>query len=217
MRKLIILLALMLSGCVSVETTTTAFFVDTYSPSGSVAVVSEDIGAYNGVEFATYRKQAEAKLTAAGYEVVEDPQKAKYVAMLSYGIDNGTNTTISIPQYGKTGGATYHSTGSVTGLINNSLYSGQYRSTTVKEPTYGYLGSVDINQKVYNRFLTMTIFEVLGPTGPYNEIYRAVTVSEGTCSSIAGVYPALLDGIFKGFPGKSGRPKTSSYPLNGSC
>ena len=118
-----LLMIVIVTGCGSpyVATSNTAFFVDTYSSKGSisvvsvVSVVSAEAGVNSSLKFAAYKRKFESKLLGVGYQIEKDPNKAGYIALVAFGIDDGKTSTVSTSIFGQTSGGTTYSSGTVYG------------------------------------------------------------------------------------------------------
>ena len=112
-----LLIIVIVTGCGSpyVATSNTAFFVDTYSSKGSISVVSAEAGVNSSLKFAAYKRKFESKLLGVGYQIEKDPNKAGYIALVAFGIDDGKTSTVSTSIFGQTSGGTTYSSGTVYG------------------------------------------------------------------------------------------------------
>lgn len=112
-----LLMIVIVTGCGSpyVATSNRAFFVDTYSSKGSISVVSAEAGVNSSSKFAAYKRKFESKLLGVGYQIEKDPNKAGYIALVAFGIDDGKTSTVSTPIFGQTSGGTTYSSGTVYG------------------------------------------------------------------------------------------------------
>ena len=65
LRIFTLVVAAIITGCASerVVTDNTAFFVDAYSPRGSISVVSGEASVNTSLEFATYKRKFESRLS----------------------------------------------------------------------------------------------------------------------------------------------------------
>lgn len=112
-----LLMIVIVTGCGSpyVATSNRAFFVDTYSSKGSISVVSAEAGVNSSSKFAAYKRKFESKLLGVGYQIEKDPNKAGYIALVAFGIDDGKTSTVSTSIFGQTSGGTTYSSGTVYG------------------------------------------------------------------------------------------------------
>ena len=199
-----LLLMAVLAGCSTsrVVSNNTAFYVDNYSPRGSITVVSGETEVNNSLEFAAYKKKFESRLSMAGYAIEKDPDKADYIALVAYGIDDGNTSTVSTPIFGQTGGGTTYSSGTVSSSSSSASYSG----TSYTMPTYGVVGSSTGSVTKYNRAIALDIVDAKSfKDGKPKKVYEGRTKSTGSCSVIVEVFDEMLEAMFTDFPGENGR------------
>lgn len=217
MRKLLVLATclLFLSGCMSfVRTTTTNFHAQGHEQRGAVLVVAADAEANNSLEFSHYKKRVEQKLATVGYTIANTPEKADFIALIAYGIDNGKTSIVSTPIIGQTGGGTTYSSGTVYGYGGSASYSG----SSYTMPTYGVVGSSTSSRTEYTRAVALDIVDAHSiKSGKPAKLYEIRAKSTGSCSSINGVFDSILEAMFKSFPGESGKSQTIDVPWDGSC
>jgi hypothetical protein len=216
LRIITLLMVAIITGCATprVVTNNTAFFVDSYSPRGSISVVSGDVDLNNSLEFAAYKKKFEAQLSVAGYTIEDDPNKADHIALVAYGIDNGKTSTVSTPIFGQTGGGTTYSSGTVYGAGGSANYSG----TGYTMPTYGVVGSSTGSATTYNRAIALDIVEASSfKAGTPKKVYEGRTKSKGSCSVIVEVFDEMLEAMFSVFPGENGRNRKQKVPGVFNC
>lgn len=209
---LTLLIASLLSGCMSfVRTTTTTFYVPDHNKRGSIYVVSASAEANNSLEFKHYKERFEHKLVAAGYSIAKNTNDAQFIAIVSYGIDTGRTSIVSTPIFGQTSGGTTYSSGTVYGYGSSASYSG----TSYTMPTYGIVGTATGSVQVYTRAIAMDIVDAQSlKTETPNKIYEIRAKSTGSCSVIAEVFDEMLEAMFKKFPGESGKSITIEIPLD---
>jgi Domain of unknown function (DUF4136) len=201
----------LLAGCASiqpgVETTTTIFYSGQYQQRGTIAVSSINATTDNSLEFRAYKTRIEAQLAAVGYTITERANHPDFVALVSYGIDNGTTSQTSAPIYGQTGGGTTYSSGSVYG----SGGSGSYQGSTYTMPTYGIIANSTRTDTTYNRAIAIDIVEAssLQSENPQKQ-YEMRAKSSGSCGVFGEVFDEMLQAMFKDFPGKNGKGRTVS-------
>jgi len=210
-----VLVVAIITGCIPlypdyVVTNTTAFYVDSYSPKGSISVVSGESNLNNSLEFSAYKKKFETKLSMFGYTIESDPNKADYIALVVYGMDSGKTSTVSTPIFGQTGGATTYS----SGTVGSTPYSG----TSYTMPNYGVVGSSTSSVTRYNRAIALDIVEATSfKTGKPEKVYEGRTKSTGGCSVIVEVFDEMLEAMFSGFPGENGRNRKQDVPGVFNC
>ena len=164
----------------------------------------------SSLEFKSYRQQIENKLVENGVSTVSEESAAQYIAVVNYGIDDGTTTTqiTSTPIFGQTGGGSTTHSGSVYSAGGLSSYSG----TSYTYPTYGIVGSSTSSYDIttYKRVLTLDIFsrpKDLNSTN-YTKVWEGKLNSVGTCGNINEVIDELIAAMFTNFPGVSGTTET---------
>jgi hypothetical protein len=125
-----------LSGCNMVKSDVTAFSAMTITDiEKRIYVAPYDQEQAQSLEWQTYARKIQGKLTDAGYVVTFDPSQAELMAFFGYGIDSGkeVQTSYVIPQWGVTGYSGAYTTGSATTIGNYTTY----QSTTTLQPQYG--------------------------------------------------------------------------------
>ena len=209
----------LLTGCAvpqvpQVVTNTTVFYLETYLPGKSISVVSGEADVNSSLEFAAYKKKFENKLSIAGYTIEQDPNQADYIALIAYGIDEGKTATISTPIFGRTGGGTTYSSGTIYGSGGSVNYSG----SNYTMPTYGIVGSSTSSVTTYNRAIALDIIEASSfKQGDPRTVYQGRTRSKGRCSVIVEVFDEMLEAMFSDFPGENGRNRKQSIRADSNC
>lgn len=208
----------LLTGCAApapqVVTNTTVFYLETYLPEKSISVVSGEADVNSSLEFAAYKKKFENKLSIAGYTIEQDPNQADYIALIAYGIDDGKTATISTPIFGRTGGGTTYSSGTIYGSGGSVNYSG----SSYTMPTYGIVGSSASSVTTYNRAIALDIIEASSfKEGDPRTVYQGRTKSKGSCSVIVEVFDEMLEAMFSDFPGENGRNRKQSIRGDLNC
>lgn len=208
----ILLLLALLGGCVTpvVQTRATNFYGPEYAERGSISVISADPTQEKSLEFGSYKSKIESKLSGVGYSIGSSPTDSKYVAIVSYGIDNGKSETVLVPVFGQTGGGTTFS----SGRIGNTGYSG----TSYTMPTFGVVGASSSSETTYTRVIAIDIVNSasIQASAP-KKIYEMRAKSVGTCPVINGVFNEILEAMFINFPGENGRTQMIEIPMKGSC
>lgn len=200
--SIILSLALLNGACSTqqISANSTAFYIDNFTPSGSIFVLPANPKNNNSLEFAHYKKKFEEKLSSAGYTIVNNKNDATYIAVIDYGISDGETAVISQPVYA----------------------TGSYRFG----PSFGLsgtriIGTTNDTITTYTRSLALDIIEAdaLQPdiimTG--NKRYESRVKSVGSCSDMAGVFEPLLTTMFNNFPGENGKAITRTIRYQGQC
>ena len=211
------LLAFLLGACSTVgpvETTTTIFYTAGAESRGSIAVRPAEERLEQSLEFRAYKAKIESHLKAVGYSIAAPADHARYVALVSYGIDNGKTSEVSVPIYGQTGGGTTYTSGTVYGAGGPKYVSGSSYSM----PTYGVIGSTSQSATVYARAIAIDIVEIgESRQGAPEKRYEIRAKSTGTCSALTEVFDEMLDAMFTDFPGESGRAHKVNVAFDGHC
>ena len=223
MRGLLTLMVIVgLTGCGFVRSSHTAFHtLNSGYKSKDIAVVPGNNELSNSLQFATFKSKLELKLRQSGFRISQDPSSTSLLAYLNYGIDGGTTTTHtgSTPIYGQTGGGTTFHSGTANAYGTRGSAYGTYSGSSYTMPTYGVVGSqaYSFNRTTYKRVLAVDILdrEQL-KAGKPKKIYEVKLTSSGSCSQIAGVFDALLEALFKDFPGESGRSQRTTIDWDSS-
>lgn len=214
--KLILLICIgaLFAGCTYVRTTTTPFFEPEFSMSGKIVVMAADASLNSSLEFKHYKRKFEEKLSQVGFEVTDSLDKADYIALVAYGIDEGKSKIVSTPIMGQTGGGTTYSSGTVYGYGGSASYS----SSSYTMPTYGIVGAATSSVTQYTRAIALDI--IIPPESPNDElvkVYEGRARSIGKCGAIAGVFDEILEAMFRKFPGVSGKPYRTDVVSQGGC
>lgn len=199
-----------LSGCATVQISSTTFHGPEHSNRGSIAVLPIDKTQEGSLEFRAVSDYLLKKLSEKGYESASPDKKAEYAAFITYGIDNGKTSVSSVPLYGQTGGGTSFTTGSVSSYGRTSSFSG----TTTTMPTYGVVGAMPVSSTQYTRKVNIDIYKNQDPPV---KVYEMRGMSTGSCGNINAVMFSIVDGMFAKFPGVSGKSSTTEVEFKGNC
>ena len=204
MNKFIIaVLALaVLSGCgIRVQT-----YVENHSnltgvyQGASIAVVGYPPERNKSLAWKSHKTFFETELRRVGFRVANS-EDTEYVAVVSYGIDDGTTTSavVSSPRYGKTGGGYTTHSGTVS---SSSGGFGNYYGSSYTQPTYGVVGTnvSTVTSTIFKRALTVNIAN----RKTQERVFEGTAKSKGSCGNITMVLPYLTESMFKKFPAGSG-------------
>ena len=223
----LVMMATLLSGCgTMVNGTVTVFHTLPSKGSGeTISIINPDKEKDGVLEFKSYAAMLAGGLEKSGYRVVPFDLNAKpnYVAILNYGIDNGTmmSSTYAIPHFGVTG----YSGSTTTGNISTYGNTATLNTATTNIPTYGVTGyNTGVqNYKVYDRTVSLDIYDqskiVVGDDASIAkaQVYTGRVKSSGSCQVISGVMQQLLLMLTKNFPGTSGKTFSVTEAMRGSC
>jgi len=195
---------LFLSGCATIDATTTSSYAPDYRSSGTIAVIASVAEVNASPEFSRYKPRIENKLAANGYTIVSKPSEATYLALVAYGMDLGLSGVVSTPLFGQAGGGA---------AASSPSGSGNYAM-----PSYGTVGSSSQAMASYNRAIALDIVEAASmKEGKPGKVFEIRTRSTGSSRSIGCVFDEMLEAMFMDFPGTSGKAKSVTLPYNGDC
>jgi hypothetical protein len=206
-----LLMVLMLTGCAGfVQTSSTTFHGQNHASRGSIVVTPIDKTQQESLEFKSVGDYLTKKLLQSGYTQAATNEKPMFAAFITYGIDSGNTSVSSVPIFGQTGGGTSFTTGSVNSYGRVANFSG----TTTTMPTYGVVGARAVSSTEYKRRVNIDIWR--NDNNP-TKVYEMRGLSSGSCGNINSVLFNIIDGMFKNFPGESGRAKGATIEWNGNC
>jgi hypothetical protein len=214
MLKLIAAITLMLAltGCGSmVRTSTTTFHGPDHNVRGKIIVMPIDKSQENSLEFANVSAFLMKRLATKGYGAAPSLDESEFVAFITYGVDNGTIRTSTVPIFGQTGGSTSYSTGSLTNSVGRTA---TFTGSTTTMPTYGVVGAELDQETEYKRRVNIDIWrrDVIAV-----KVYEMKGLSSGRCGNVNAVLLSIVDGMFRSFPGESGRTETAVTDWGGKC
>ena len=126
MRNILLLILLgAIAGCAPIKTKTTVFHAPDYVSKGTLMVVADDPNINSSLEFTSYKKKFENKLSQHGYTIVNDINNAEYKAIVAYGVSNGRTAISSDPIYddfGRKVGSETSSTTRYTRIISMEIF-----------------------------------------------------------------------------------------------
>ncbi|MGB9731219.1 DUF4136 domain-containing protein [Calditerrivibrio nitroreducens] len=212
-----LLMTLLLSGCMMFESIMPGYVYSDISVFHNLSPTGQTLkyatlpkkSQEGSLEHKYYEQLIKTELNKLGY--VETPvDDADVIVFLDYGIDIGRDVVSSYPIIGQTGISSSYTTGTIKNKGGYSTYSG----TTYHTPTYGVVGSGTSSDRLYTRFLRMEFQDRSEfAAGKVKKLYEALVISEGSINQLAKVMPAMIKGLFKEFPGKSGSVYHVEVPL----
>ena len=136
----------------------------------------------------------EQKFIKYGWNRVTTKEAANYYVLIQYGHTGTQVIRGSQPVYG------------VTSFGGSSSYSGNVGSTTFggssyTAPTIGAIGTVATQKTFHDYILNMAIFDLKTK----KLVAQATSTAATERTSLAEAIPALINGMFHNFPGKSGK------------
>jgi hypothetical protein len=200
------------TGCGArvVSNITTFSDLPVWYPGSTIAVVAYPPEKNESLAWRYHRTIFENELRKKGFRVT-NAEAPDYVAIVSYGIDDGTTTTslVSKPVYGQTGGGITTHSGTI------SSYSGGYGSyygTSYTQPTYDVVGTrtSTVSETVFKRAVTVNIEDQWK-----KKVFEGTLKSSGSCGNMTKILPDLVSAMFQKFP----QPYAGSVtvPSNPDC
>lgn len=164
----------------------------------------------NTLGYETYAALIRQEFSKYQYREVAGEENPDVVIAFGYGIDSGREKLISIPSHGQAG-VSFFTTHSTLGAYNNY---GIYLGTTIRKPTYGIADSSTVSITAYSRSLWLYIVDAnsLG-TEKLDVLYEGSVRSSGSSSELPKVIPAMIEALFRSFPGKSGETRREVVPI----
>ncbi len=212
---LVLLMIAVFSGCATkIRTTTTTFYAPEHQQRGAIIVVSSDHQTNNSLAFKHYQAKFNEKLKAQGYTIAPSIEASDYIALVSYGIDQGKSSLVSTPIIGKISGGTEYRSGMIYIDGKKTRYSGfDYRM-----PVYGVVGSSTRTVTTYTRAIAMDIVktESFKQNNPV-KMYEVRAKSVGNCSVMLEVFNEMLEAMFTNFPNESGKAITVTVESDSKC
>ena len=209
-RSALCLSLLLISACssYSLKTNRTAFYNPTYYVSGSIFVIATNPEQNNSLEFAYYKKKIEAKLAVIGYTIASNKNEADFMAMFTYGIDDGNTSIISSPIFAS----------SSDFYDDRGLRSPSQRYSM---PSYRMVGTSTDSITTYNIAIALDIIQA-SPSNTdskqdVKKVYESRVKSVSSCGAIVGVFDQLLQAMFNNFPGENGKTITAKIPYKEQC
>lgn len=212
---LLLLIVAVFTGCANkIRTTTTTFYAPEHQQRGAIIVVSSDHQTNNSLAFKHYQAKFNEKLKAQGYTIAPSIEASDYIALVSYGIDNGKSSVVSTPIVGQIGGGTEYRSGTLYVDGKKTTYSG-FNYTM---PIYGVVGSSTRMVTTYTRAIAMDIvktesFKLDNPV----KMYEVRAKSVGNCSVMLEVFNEMLEAMFTNFPNESGKALTVVIESDSEC
>jgi hypothetical protein len=128
--------------------------------------------------------------------------------MFLYEVSPSREYTGTRTVYGQIGGGETTHSGSFSGHYGGygDSFSGSYHGTSYTPPTYGPIGTQNYTYSLCGRIVSVRI------TSKQGDVLNAQLSSVGSNTNLADVMPGMIEALFTGFPGKSGKTITVSKP-----
>ncbi len=192
-----------LAACSTVESKVTRFHTLPPKGTGQTFSVHSDSG-QSTIEFSQYAQQVSKCLLAYGWTSASS-KSADYTVTLAYQMGGSRERIGALPVYGQTGGGTTFHSGSFSSNGSGGYRSGTFGGSSFTPATFGVVGAAPYSQTVHDRYMIMTIRDRTGAN-----VFEGKVNSSGSSAEIAEVLPEMIDSLFTGFPGVSGKTKKIS-------
>lgn len=206
----LVVAGVLLSACGTyVQTQVTAFHALPPGVAGKKFIMVPYKDQQDSLEWRSYSELVARKLESKGLIRSDQLSGADLAVFMVYAIDGGRKSVSAVPMYGQTGGGT---TTTTTGYVGSTPVYG----STYTPPTYGITGYAPVESTVYGRALKITILDAPASFAQKKgvPVYEATATSAGSNGTLNVVMPAIVDGIFKDWPGPSGATRTVTTPIN---
>jgi len=182
-------LGLFLSACTSGVTSQVVRFHNLGAPQGQLVVVQPAPEGRDGPEFRTYADQVIGHLKALGYQPAAG-ETPDFIVQLSYGVEE-RESRYRYSQWHRP-------------FYFGFAYGNPYRPRRVFDHFYWdyYLHYPPEFYETprYAKMLEMVITDKMGEI-----VFEGRAVSQGASSNLPRIMPYLVDALFTGFPGESGK------------
>jgi hypothetical protein len=196
------------------KTDTTAFYKQPFESKGSIVVFPGDINLNNSLEFESYKQKVQEQLVAQGYSLASDTASADFVALLLYAVDDGKQSVVYTPIYGRTG----QHVNSYIDMAYNDEGKAVYIHTNYLSPSFGVVGASAQTKTNYRHTLAIDIVTADSLNqDQMKKVFEGRTISKGKCSVIVEVFDEMLEAMFTNFPGENGRNKSQTIEATMNC
>lgn len=179
----------------------TTFVSPDFTPQGTLYIVSANKEQNHSLEFEHFRKMLGDAFALQGYTIVNSMKKAKQIAIVSYGMDNGHTKTVSTPIYG------YDDFNRYSILIPG-----------YPMPNYAIVGMNTVEYEEYTHVLAIEIVEASTIKSKHiKQLYSAKVVTKNSCPMITPVFNDLVAGFFTQFPGSNAQAMQFKVQSNMRC
>lgn len=212
------LMVLSLAACSPMQTylktDTTAFYKQPFESKGSIVVLSGDIHLNNSLEFESYKQKLQEKLIAQGYSLASDKASADFAALLLFAVDDGKQSVVYTPIYGRTG----RHVNSYSNIAYNEDGKAVYIRTNHLSPSFGIVGASAQTKTSYRHTLAIDIVTADSLNqDQMKKVFEGRTISKGKCSVMVEVFDEMLEAMFTDFPGENGRNKSQTIEATMNC
>ncbi|MCW1914337.1 DUF4136 domain-containing protein [Luteolibacter sp. GHJ8] len=186
-----------------VNSSVTRFHTLPAKGSGQSFVVLSTTGT-NSLEFNTYAALVAAHLQTYGW-TQSASESADYTVNFAANMGESRQEHGSLPIMGQTGGGTTYHSGSVNTYGSYGSTRGTYSGTSYTPATFGVVGSMPYSVTFHDSFLNLRIRDQKDQA-----VFEGRVAATGRNSELSVALPAMIDALFTGFPGESGKTKQIS-------
>jgi len=194
-----------------VKVLTTTFSKAESAPKGTLRVLPLNEAQRDSLQFSSIAQSIQNKLWARGFSPPNDPGRSDYVAYITYGIDNGHSSFVSVPNYGWKPGSNTVVNGSAVTFGSVTSFNG----TATTMPEYGQIGSSVQSLTTYRRALSVDIYDVRN--NQPEKVYEIRSISDGQCGNIDSVLEAIAIGALARFPSINGKAEQLDVRSTNRC
>jgi hypothetical protein len=196
------------------KTDTTAFYKESFESKGSIVVLSGDINLNNSLEFESYKEKLQGKLIAQGYSLASDKASADFVALLLFAVDDGKQSVVYTPIYGRTG----RIINPYSDIAYNEDGKAVYTRTNHLSSSFGVVGASSQTKTNYRHTLAIDIVTADSLNQDQTKkVFEGRTTSKGKCSMMVEVFDEMLEAMFIDFPGENGRNRAQTVESITHC
>lgn len=165
-------------------------------------------GQNGSLEYKTYQKQIREHLNQLPFREITTDDIPDVFIVFNYFIDKGNQRIESVPIYGPVDSGV----STTYGTYGNGAYS----ATTYSYPVLGVTGSYTQTRTDYGRGFYLDIYDAkhLVAGKGVKLFYEGKVISVGRSASLPEIIPAMIDSLFKNFPGENGKTVRRSMPMD---
>ena len=200
MKKGIVLLALFLVGCATVDRPQFSVGVNSFARPGSemrksfILLPSDQARSAEDLEFLEFAAHVERALISRGYTKGDSFETADLAVFLAYGIGEPKDHsyTYTLPVWGQTGVAS----STTTGAVNVYGNTGTYSQTTTNTPQFGVKGYTTHqgSYTTFSRHAFLTAYDLVDYRQKKTEkiLWETRIASVGSSGDLRRVFPIMI-------------------------
>ena len=148
-------------------------------------------------QFSYYAASIAQRLSNKGWHRVSNPDDAKYIVLLDYGVSGSSTHIRSSPVYGQTGGGFKSHSGSVDVWSNYGGHDSYwYSGTSYSSPTYSVVGTQTRSVTEHHRYFLVKVIDTTNNA----PVYEAQSLSTGAAATFGRVAECMFDAALENFP-----------------